>query len=130
MPVILNPVGEAIGPWDDSQGSAGEDEYEKDGFIQSDSDEVECASGDDDELPDDELPDDEVMDDDGADDDNSQDSDESTTSDVEMRPSEEHPHKRRRTNVIMSDEEESDEGNVSVGKLGKQYRVQYESSDE
>ncbi|KAG8217028.1 hypothetical protein J3R82DRAFT_7344 [Butyriboletus roseoflavus] len=123
-PDIQNPVGEAIGPWDDSPGSADEDDYARDGFVQSDSDELEYSSDSDDEFMDDGS-----VDDGSADDHFSEDSDESTSSSVEMVPSGGHTHRRRRTNVILLDEElvESD---TSARKLGKRYRVQCESSQE
>lgn len=112
-PNIQNPVGEAIGPWDDSLGSADEYElYDKDSFVQSDSDELEYSSGSDDEL----------MDDGGADDHLSEDSDASTSSSVEMVPSGRRTRRRKRTNVILSDE-----GSAKAGKLGRKYRVQHES---
>lgn len=121
-PNIQNPVGEAIGPWDDSPGSAGEDEYEKDDFVQSDSDELEYSSGSDNELVDD-----------GSGDDNfSRDSDKSTSSSVEMAPSARHTHKRRRPNVVLSDKETSGSEEVEppTAKLGRRYRVPPESSEE
>jgi len=68
------------------------------------------------------------MDDSDEDPDNSRHSDESTPSSLEMRPSVKHPHKRRLTNVIISEEEEEED--VSVEKLGKRYRVEYESPEE
>ncbi|KAH0826798.1 hypothetical protein J3R83DRAFT_5221 [Lanmaoa asiatica] len=117
VPNIQNPVGEAIGPWDDSLGSAGEDEYDKDSFVQSDEDELEYSSGIEDEL----------MDDGDADNDLTRDSSESTSSSVEMTPS---VHKRTRTNVVLSDEEDPEEASTFAGKLGRQYRVPYESSEE
>lgn len=119
-PDIQNPVGEAIGPWDDLPGSADEDEYDKDSFVQSDSDELEYLS----------CSDNEVMDDGGADDNFPRDSDESTNSSVEMTHYAKHTHKRVRTNVILSDEEEEEEADTSAAKLGRRYRMQSESSEE
>lgn len=117
-PNIQNPVGEAIGPWDDSLGSADEEDYDRDSFVQSDSDELEYSSSSDNEL----------MDDDSSDNNFSRDSDESTGSSVEMTPSASHTRKRRRTNVVPLDEE-SEKAGTSSGKLGRRYRVPYESSD-
>ena len=50
-PVVLNPCGEAIGPWDDEQGSAGgsDDNYEEDDFLVSDSDSIEYEGDEDDD---------------------------------------------------------------------------------
>lgn len=117
-PNIQNSVGEAIGPWDDSLGSADEEDYDRDSFVQSDSDELEYSSSSDNEL----------MDDDSSDNNFSRDSDESTGSSVEMTPSASHTRKRRRTNVVPLDEE-SEKAGTSSGKLGRRYRVPYESSD-
>ena len=120
-PDIQNPVGEAIGPWDDSRGSADEEDYEIDGFIQPDDEEPEYESGNDDEF----------MDDSATEDDDSGDSDESESSSAEMSHSPRHQHKRKRTNVIQSDEEsESEVDDVPVRKFGKRYRVPCESSEE
>lgn len=120
-PYIQNPVGEAIGPWNDSLGSAGEDnsDYDRDGFVQSDGEEPEYESDDNDEF----------VDDGGADDDYCGDSDGSTGLTVEMNHSKRHLRKHRRTNIIPSDEEEVEEC-VPVGRLGKWYRVSYDSSKE
>ncbi|KAH7920964.1 hypothetical protein BV22DRAFT_1039204 [Leucogyrophana mollusca] len=43
--VIENPVGEAIGPWDDGEGSAASDEeYERDSWLASDDESIEMES--------------------------------------------------------------------------------------
>lgn len=124
-PDIQNPVGEAIGPWDDSSGSAAEDEeYERDSFVVSDDDEAEP---DEEDLSDNsEMPSDQ----DNSDSDNVRDSDGSNSLSVDMARSARQTYKRRRTNMIVSDEEEDEGANTPAKKLGRKYRVQRDSSEE
>ncbi|KAF8431090.1 hypothetical protein L210DRAFT_3561201 [Boletus edulis BED1] len=93
-PDIQNPVGEAVGPWDDGPV-----------FIQSDGEDPEYATDSDEPMGNSE------QEDEG--DEGSNHSDASTSSSVPMSPS-----KRKRTTVIQSDEE-SEDGGASFRKLGK-----------
>ena len=89
-----------------------DEEYERDSFMVSDDEELMAA------------------DEGGSDDDTAQDSGDPTSSCVEMTSPIKRTHKRSRTNAILSDEEGSEEVGATSGKLGRKYRVPYESSQE
>lgn len=91
--------------------------------MESDNDELEFIE---DDLSD---SDEKLSDQGGSDNNSTRDSNDSRSSSVETTHSVRHTKKRRPTNVILSDEE-SEEAGTSAGKLGKRYRVQYESSED
>lgn len=145
-PIIENPTGEAIGPWNDDAGSAAEDDdYEKDGFVLSDGNEGELDNEDEPGNEDESGDEEESGREGGVDgkkaasnegysaDHDDRDSGDLTSSDAETTPAR-RTYGRRRRNVVLSDDSESDgeereDARTSARMLGRRYRVEV-SEDE